>query len=112
MAYIRKISLLHAGLVVMFFLQYLVLHTVIQSTGTRVPFTSSFFWFLNQNNLNWHKHEWTSADTFMQKELYFLHHTQQNVCGHIHERCETFERKALSVFSQSILPKLHASSDR
>lgn len=96
----------------MFFLQYLILHTVIQSTATKVPFTSSFFWFLNQKNLNWHQHEWTSADKFMQRELCFLHHTQQNDCDHIHEWCEMLERKVLLMLSQSILPKCHASSDK
>jgi len=41
MASTRKISLVHAGLDVMFFLQRLHLHTVIQGTGTKVPFTSA-----------------------------------------------------------------------
>lgn len=55
-AYTRKISLVHAGLDVIFFLQWLHLHTVIQGTGTKVPFTSTVsFWFLNQNNLDSHK---------------------------------------------------------
>lgn len=111
MAYTRRFSLVHAGLDVMFFLQWLHLHTAIQGTGTKVPFTSAVFFG------SWTRITWTGTRN---GSLVQIHWCKWNCVSFIvvsKMNAATFvsdlghlERKVLLTFSQSVLPKLHVSS--
>lgn len=111
MAYTRKISLVHAGLDVMFFLQWLHLHTVIQGTGTNGSFTSAFSFD------SWTRITWTGTRNGRLVQIHWRKRSCVSSIVPSKMNAATFVsdlghlgRKVLLAFSQNILPKHYASS--